>query len=214
LLLALNTPPLPPSPSSCLCSYGLSWGVPGWIGDGSGDGLGYFSGDNIRYHVDWLRCAQEKGIEIDRYGIWNERSPSGHGDWIIALRRAMDDAGFESTRIVAADTTWDDIVPAMLADPELAASIDIVGAHYPSGPPPPTVASVLGKPAWASEMWNLGFVNDWPGAQRLMADLSDHAQWGLSTSIVWCLVYSCEWAGKRGRPGAEGGGARHPGAAS
>lgn len=40
-------------------TYGLSWGVPGWIGDGGGGpagGAGYFSDDNIRFHVDWVRA--------------------------------------------------------------------------------------------------------------------------------------------------------------
>jgi hypothetical protein len=49
-------------------TYGLSWGVPGWIGDGAGDGFGYFSEDNIRYHVDWLACAQTNGVRVDYMG--------------------------------------------------------------------------------------------------------------------------------------------------
>jgi hypothetical protein len=51
-------------------TYGLSWGVPGWIGDGAGDGQGYYSGDNIKYHLDWLDCSvNTHGIEIDMLGI-------------------------------------------------------------------------------------------------------------------------------------------------
>ena len=33
--------------------YGLSWGVPGWIGNGS-----FFSQDNIEYQTAWLRCMR------------------------------------------------------------------------------------------------------------------------------------------------------------
>lgn len=47
-------------------TYGLSWGVPGWIGDGN-----YYSQDNIQYHVDWVYCANEVwGVPIDFMGIW------------------------------------------------------------------------------------------------------------------------------------------------
>jgi hypothetical protein len=34
------------------------------------------------------------------------------------------------------------------------------------------------------------YVDDWPGALKLASDLSDHASWGLSASILWCLIYS------------------------
>jgi Glycosyl hydrolase family 59 len=34
--------------------YALSWGVPGWIGNGS-----FFSQDNIDYHVKWLVGAKQ-----------------------------------------------------------------------------------------------------------------------------------------------------------
>ena len=76
----------------------------------------------------------------------------------------------------------------MAQDPELLAAIDVVGAHYPSEPP--AVAYTLNKTLWASEMWNLGQVDDWPGALGLSSDLMNHAHWGLSSSILWCLIYS------------------------
>jgi galactosylceramidase len=39
-------------------------------------------------------------------------------------------------------------------------------------------------------MWNLGVVNDWAGAAVLAHDLSQQARWGISASIVWCLIFS------------------------
>jgi hypothetical protein len=77
--------------------FGLSWGAPGWIGNGS-----YFSQDNIAYHLKWLQGAQRvHGLSVDYIGIWNEHSAST--DWIVRLRRAMDGAGFAHTAIVATD---------------------------------------------------------------------------------------------------------------
>ena len=98
-------------------TYGLTWGVPGWIGNGS-----FYSDDNIRYHVDWLGCARNTwNFTVDYMGIWNERAPDVN--WIKALRTALDAAGYSATRLVAADTDWS-IVAAMLKDPALNASID------------------------------------------------------------------------------------------
>lgn len=162
-------------------TFGLSWGVPGWIGGGN-----YYSQDNIDYHLNWIYCANEVwGIPIDFAGIWNERTPDAA--WTKQLRGALDSAGYQTTRIVYADVGWD-VVSQLEADPELLSAVDIIGAHYPSQPP----ASInsLNKSYWASEMWNLGTVNDWNGAGALAHDISQQARWGMSASIVWCLIFS------------------------
>eukprot|EP00035_Acanthoeca_spectabilis_P008069 m.148054 g.148054 ORF g.148054 m.148054 type:complete len:699 (+) comp14201_c0_seq3:694-2790(+) len=80
-------------------TWGLSWGVPGWVGNGSG----YFSMDNIHYQTQWVRCVQEvTGINLDYIGIWNER-PYGPMWYTIELRQALDAAGFPETKIVLPD---------------------------------------------------------------------------------------------------------------
>src|SRR5690349_10158850 len=40
--------------------YGLSWGAPGWIGNGN-----FWSTDSINYLLDWLGCATSRGLSID-----------------------------------------------------------------------------------------------------------------------------------------------------
>ena len=168
-------------------TYGLSWGVPGWIGDASGGGQGFYSQDNIDYHLSWLDCAENTwGIEIDYMGIWNERG--ANPEWTVELRKALDSAGYLNTRIVSADTDWAGPVNDMTRIPAYDAAVDIIGAHYPGKPP--AAAFALNKTLFASEMWNLGKVDDFSGAQTLMSDLIDQASWGLSASIVWCLIYS------------------------
>ena len=83
-----------------IATYGLTWGVPGWIGNGS-----FYSADNIKYHVDWVTCAKNAwNFTVDWMGIWNERAPDN--TWIKELRQALDGAGYSSTRLVAADTDW------------------------------------------------------------------------------------------------------------
>ena len=162
-------------------TYGLSWAVPSWIGDGS-----FFSDDNIKYHIDWLFCARTfHNVTIDLLGIWNENACDAN--WVKSLRGALDAAGFETTRIVAADGDWS-VADAMTRDPTFAAAVDVLGVHYPTMPP--TAAVSLDKTIYASEMWNLSATNDWQGAADLAVDLSQHARWGLSSSFVWCLVFS------------------------
>ena len=172
-------------------TFGLSWGVPGWIGDGGGGsagfgGSGYYSQDNLDYHLNFVYCSEvEWGIPLSAIGVWNERSPDPA--WTKALRAALDSGGYENTRIVYGDVGWE-VAAQVAADPALLEAVDVLGAHYPGQPP--AVAYTLNRSLWASEMWNLGVVNDWEGATALANDLSQQARWGLSSSIVWCLIFS------------------------
>jgi len=160
-------------------TFGLTWGVPGWMSS-------FYSDDNIEYHTNWLQCAADfHAIDIDFLGIWNERGPDA--SWTKALRAALDAGGWHGTRLVYADTDWS-VAAGVAADPALAAAVDVIGAHYPGAPS--AAAYALNKTLWASEMWNLGKVNDWDGAAQLAHDLNQHAQWGLSSSIIWCLIFS------------------------
>ena len=48
------------------CADVLSWGVPGWVGNGS-----YFSDANIAYQTSFVRGAKEVyNISVDYLGIW------------------------------------------------------------------------------------------------------------------------------------------------
>lgn len=147
-------------------TYGLSWGAPGYLGNGT-----YYSEDSLDYHLSWLGCASQTwGVEIDYLGIWNEigGNTAAQAAWIKELRSALDGHGFHNTRIVAADCgDWEPITGMMLADPELAAAIDVVGAHYPGHAPVNASAlRIAGKSIWASEMWNLQ-VRFCPGLHRI-----------------------------------------------
>lgn len=52
-----------------ITTYGLSWGVPGWVGNGS-----YFSSDQLAYQAAFCTCFKQKlGRSLDYIGIWNER---------------------------------------------------------------------------------------------------------------------------------------------
>lgn len=91
-------------------------------------------------------------------------------------------------RLVYADTEWS-VADEMAKDPELANAVDVIGVHYPQTAPTQT-ATAQGKSLWASEMWDLNYVNDYEGALVLAENLNQHALWGLSSSIVWNLIFS------------------------
>jgi hypothetical protein len=75
-----------------LLTYGLSWGVPRWVGDGRGNGTGFYSPDNWLYHVRWLECVRNvTGYAVDWMGTWNEKPPAPI-DFVIGLRAALDAA--------------------------------------------------------------------------------------------------------------------------
>ena len=72
-----------------LKTYGLSWGVPGWVGrNNASDTKGnFFTQRNLEYHVRWVQGLKKwHNISLDYMGIWNERSPQY--DWIVRLRSA------------------------------------------------------------------------------------------------------------------------------
>ena len=55
-----------------ILTYGLSWAVPRWVGDGSGNGTGFHSPDNWQYQTQWLACVKNAtGVTVDWLGIWS-----------------------------------------------------------------------------------------------------------------------------------------------
>eukprot|EP00041_Stephanoeca_diplocostata_P003381 m.33960 g.33960 ORF g.33960 m.33960 type:complete len:274 (-) comp14276_c0_seq1:2890-3711(-) len=86
--------------------YGLSWGVPGWVGDNVTSNVThatYFSDDNLEYQVAWVRCMNDTfGLPIDYLGIWNEMS-WGSVDYVVRLKQALEDNGFTQTKLVLPD---------------------------------------------------------------------------------------------------------------
>jgi hypothetical protein len=53
-------------------TYVLSWGVPGWVGDGQ-----YFSPANIQYQTAFVLGAKtEYNISVDYVGIWKYVLPT------------------------------------------------------------------------------------------------------------------------------------------
>ncbi|MFN8076757.1 MAG: hypothetical protein U0Q15_15250 [Kineosporiaceae bacterium] len=130
---------------------GLSWGAPGWIGNGT-----FWSQDSIDYLLAWLGCATQHHLTIDYLGGWNERG--SNATWYKNLRAALNSHGYSNVKIVASDNFgWADADTAQ-RDPAFAAAVSVLGAHYVCGYrgpqstcPSSANAIASGKQLWASE---------------------------------------------------------------
>jgi len=165
--------------------YGLPWGFPGWIGQGTRDP--YQNPDvTADYIIRWIRGAKTVyHLDMDFIGIWNERPYNI--TYIKTLRKRLDQAGFSKTRIVAADGGWD-ISSDVLKDSALAGAVDYIGCHYP-GTESDEKAMQTGKQLWASEDYST--FNDNVGGGCWARILNKNYAVGYMTSTIsWNLIAS------------------------
>jgi galactosylceramidase len=167
-----------------ILTYGLSWGAPGWINNGT-----FFGPEMWAYQTAWAACIElELGFKVDYIGVWNERYWGGT-DYVIGLRAALDAAGFSATKIVIPDGGYD---PAIMADAaansSFSAAFDVVGLHYPCTEVHAEVQAG-GKSYWASEHW---WANpDWAGASSWGHLLSyNYVAMNMTSTIAWSPLWS------------------------
>jgi galactosylceramidase len=177
----------------------LSWGAPGWIGDGK-----YFSQEHIDYIISFIKAAEQyHGLTIDYTGIWNEREYKI--DYIKDLRKALDRNGLASVKLIAADQyiehQWE-IADEILQDEELSQSIDIIGDHYPDMSKKylskDTVA-LLDRPVWNSEGGN--WTGDWKGFEHFAKMYNEgYLNGSITKTVSWSLVTSYTTTGEKSFP--------------
>ena len=173
--------------------YGLPWAFPGWVGADPASGAYNASAtpfthpaQTCRYMLEWVKGAKAAhGLDIDYLGIWNE-APSD-ANYVKMLRRALDGAGFNHTRIVANDR-GPDICDDLAADADYAAAVDVIGLHYPSDFAGGYAGChALGKPVWSSE--ESSSYDDLNGAACWARVMNSHyALSGITSSIMWNLL--------------------------
>jgi O-glycosyl hydrolase len=174
--------------------YGLAWGAPGWIGNGN-----FWSTDMVNYLVSWLGCAKQHGLSIDYLGGWNERGYNV--SWYEQLRSALNSNGYSGVTIVGADSDWT-IANDVDSNPAFAASVGVIGTHYPCGYRSsqsscgvPAAALSSGKQLWASENGS----DDYNGGAQAMArginrgyidgKMTAYLNWPVVASITPNLPY-------------------------
>jgi len=176
----------------------LPWAAPRWVGERTAGKETLYSPQMAAYVVDFIDSAKrDHALEIAYVGIWNER------DWNIAYIRRLHQLLKErqlSTRIVCCDGDWS-IADAMLTDHQLAADIDVIGAHYPrdeQGTVSTTAAArSTGKPLWSSEdQPNSGggpiVGRDWLHGGRFLAQVynQNYLQGSMTSTEIWSPVTS------------------------
>jgi len=170
-------------------TYGLAWGVPGWIGNGT-----FYSEDNIKYQVSWLQCIKENfEVEVDYIGIWNEMH-WGASWYLFELADAIKAAGLK-TELVLLDAV-SGVDPAFLAefkqDEKLQKVAAAVGLHYPCEANKGLLDALKPHPStrfWASE--ELSTVADWGGAGCWGRMINQNfVRMNATSSIAWSLIWS------------------------
>ncbi len=156
----------------------LAWTWPGWVGAGTASPWA----DPPRaagYLVAWLQGARAQGIELDFIDAdWNERGFSAL--FVLALRAALDAAGFPRVAIVCGDDAHRfSCAAAAAANATLRAAIAALGVHGPDAPDP--VALGTGLPLWGSEV----HVTDPGGADLAPVLQSLYATFNVTGYLIW-----------------------------
>jgi Glycosyl hydrolase family 59 len=182
----------------------LPWGAPKWVGTQSGGKETLYSPKMAEYVADFISTAKsDYGLDIAYAGIWNETMYDL--SYIKELHRRLQ-ADHLATRIVCCDGNPGDgegqwtIAREILKDPELAASIDAIGVHYPfwdGGITTTDSARKTGKPLWSSEDQPNGgggpFVSrNWPIGGRILAHVfnRNYLEGSLTATEIWSPVTS------------------------
>jgi Glycosyl hydrolase family 59/Ricin-type beta-trefoil lectin domain len=171
--------------------FGLSWGVPAWVQNGTGQ---YFTQANIDYHVAWVQCVFEQtGAVVDYIGVWNERTIAVSDlDWVVQFRYALDAAGFSNTRIIIPDghdTPWD-LVDALAANETQLNAVDGIGLHYPCNEPMVGVQA-LGLKFWSSEDYSSS-AGAWASGGDVWGRLlvQNFLRMNATATIAWSTIWS------------------------
>lgn len=178
----------------------LPWGAPSWVGTGNS----LYTPRMADYVAEFIKMAKSAhGLQISYAGEWNENV--FNIAYLKELHRRFEAEGI-STRIVCCDEyegegtgQWA-IADEILKDPELAADIYAIGAHYPkvNGKITTTdAARKTGKPLWSTEDQPNGgsgpFVSrDWPVGGRILAHLynENYLEGSLTATEIWSPITS------------------------
>lgn len=161
--------------------YGLSWAFPGWVGEGKGNP---WTNSTVNYTMKWLLGAKKYyDLDIDYVGIWNERG--WDKGYTLSLKAAIDAAGLK-TKIVGHDSGWD-VCDTLAKDPQWAAAVDVVGAHYP-GASIRSSCDALNKKQWSSEDFSLAY--DTGSLCWARALNQNYVRANMTATIAWDLINS------------------------
>jgi O-glycosyl hydrolase len=177
----------------------LPWGAPGWVGKDT-----LYTAKMAAYVADFIKMAQTSHhLSIAYAGLWNEKVYDAN--YLGELYRQLK-ANHLSTKIVCCDEysgegagQWA-IADAILKDPSLAASVAVLGVHYPRVDGHITTTDAArrtGKPLWSTEDQPNGgggpFVSrEWAIGGRILAHLynQNYLEGSLTATEIWSPITS------------------------
>ncbi len=169
-----------------ILTYGLSWGVPGWVGNNS-----FYSAENIDYQTSWVQCVKTvTTFDIDYLGLWNEKPQPPDASYVLSLKAALAAAGFASTRVIVMDGQWDTAEFALAkTNSTFATSVYGAGLHYPCDAPHPETAEVSWA-LWASEDYSRDPAWVDGGTYWGKALSQNYVLMNATATISWSLIWS------------------------
>ena len=167
-----------------------AWGCPGWVGHGD-----FWSQDMCDYYVKWIKGLKTHyGLTLDSIGCRNERGSVE--SFVKKFRHTLNCAGLQAVKIHAFDNAgrgkWD-WVADLTKDPQLAASVDILGNHTLTRPATPPLAKELSeqlhKPIWDTEehVYKKGFDCE---ISIVQAFNQNYIHQGATKIVNWYLIDS------------------------
>jgi galactosylceramidase len=168
--------------------WSLSWGVPGWVGNSSGNPSTYYCDDQIAYQLSWLKCLRDAhGVESNYIGLWNER-PQGSTEYVVQLRKALDAGGFPDVGITV-EASWQPLINNVLTNAAFNASVAAASKHYPCNSTC-SAALAAGKKFWAGEDVPTGYAN-WTAASCWGRKLNQHyVKISATSTVSWALLWA------------------------
>ncbi|KAH9520075.1 hypothetical protein Btru_059869 [Bulinus truncatus] len=165
--------------------YGLPWGFPSWL---TKDWNNPYTQIDVLadYVVKWVNGAKvHYNLTIDFLGIWNEKMYDL--DYVLTLRKTLDERGFENVRIIVSDNNWESVQDIINYE-DFRDVVHAIGAHYPG-----TWSSYdsykTGKTLWASE--DFSSFNDNVGGGCWARIINENYVNGrFSATIAWNLIAS------------------------
>jgi len=162
----------------------LAWTWPGYLSTG-GRGLSPWNDPekSASYLIDWIVAAKNiYNVTVDFVDAdWNERGWSS--DFVVILRRLLDNAGFTSTGLICGDDAHKFSCSSEAAsNSTLRNSIIALGVHGPDSPDP--VALSTGLSLWGTEV----HAPDPGGVDLAEVFLNLYSTFDVTGFLLWNLV--------------------------
>jgi hypothetical protein len=167
----------------------LDWTSPYWVGNDN-----FFTTDGINYDIGFLNCAKAKGLSFNYIGGHNEQG-YGNAAWWQQFRTALDNAGYNSMKLLALDGTGQDygVVSQLAANAAWKNLFYALSVHYNCGYQGPATtctvpqsATDLGLVIWDGEGGSQNYNSGAPAVIRSI--VRGYTDGRITAYLNWPLI--------------------------